>query len=151
MAALVLKYCFRCDTMRRKQVVSAVKHSHGLNRRCEVAKVTLSNIGQLLRERRGNGGIREVAREIGISPATLSRVENGKLPDLETFSKICRWLKIDPGEVLGVKGAVGAASSQDRIVSAHLRADKNQSPEAARALAEMILAAQRMISESRGK
>ena len=116
-----------------------------------MAKVTLSNIGQLLRERRGNGGIREVAREIGISPATLSRVENGKLPDLETFSKICRWLKIDPGEVLGVKGVVGTASSQDRTVSAHLRADKNQSPEAARALAEMILAAQRMISESRGK
>jgi transcriptional regulator with XRE-family HTH domain len=114
-----------------------------------VAKVTLSNIGQLLRERRGNGGIREVAREIGISPATLSRVENGKLPDLETFSKVCRWLKIDPGEVLGVKGA-GSASSQDRIVSAHLRADKTQSPEAAQALAEMILAAQRMISESRG-
>ena len=117
-----------------------------------MAKVTLSNIGQLLRERRGNGGIREVAREIGISPATLSRVENGKLPDLETFSKVCRWLKIDPGEVLGVKSAVaGAASSQDRIVSAHLRADKTQSPEAARALAEMILAAQRMISEGRGK
>ena len=112
-----------------------------------MAKVTLSNIGQLLRERRGNGGIREIAREIGISPATLSRVENGKLPDLETFSKVCRWLKIDPGEVLGVKGA---ASSQDRIVSAHLRADKTQSPEAAQALAEMILAAQRMISESRG-
>ena len=115
-----------------------------------MAKVTLSNIGQLLRERRGNGGIREVAREIGISPATLSRVENGRLPDLETFSKVCRWLKIDPGEVLGWKGA-GAASSQDRIVSAHLRADKTQSPEAAQALAEMILAAQRMISESRGK
>jgi transcriptional regulator with XRE-family HTH domain len=117
-----------------------------------VAKVTLSNIGQLLRERRGNGGIREVAREIGISPATLSRVENGKLPDLETFSKVCRWLKIDPGEVLGYKsGVANSVLSQSIIVSAHLRADKTQSPEAAQALAEMILAAQRMISESRGK
>ena len=117
-----------------------------------MAKVTLSNIGQLLRDRRGKGGIREVAREIGISPATLSRVENGKLPDLDTFSKICKWLKIDPGEVLGWKGEVlGSSSSQDGIISAHLRADKNQSPQAAQALAEMILAAQRMISESHRK
>jgi len=117
-----------------------------------VAKVTLSNIGQLLRDRRGKGGIREVAHEIGISPATLSRVENGKLPDLDTFSKICKWLRIDPGEVLGWKGDVlGSSSPQDSIISAHLRADKNQSPEAAQALAEMILAAQRMISESHRK
>jgi transcriptional regulator with XRE-family HTH domain len=120
-----------------------------LNRRCVVAKVTLSNIGQLLRDRRGKGGIRDVAREIGISPATLSRVENGKLPDLDTFSKVCKWLRIDPGEVLGCKNEVpGSSSPQDRVISAHLRADKNQSPEAAQALAEMILAAQRMISES---
>jgi len=120
-----------------------------LNRRCVVVKVTLSNIGQLLRDRRGKGGIREVAREIGISPATLSRVENGKLPDLDTFSKVCKWLRIDPGEVLGCKSDVLSSSpTQDSVISAHLRADKNQSPEAAQALAEMILAAQRMISES---
>jgi transcriptional regulator with XRE-family HTH domain len=123
-----------------------------LNRRCVVAKVTLSNIGQLLRDRRGKGGIRDVAREIGISPATLSRVENGKLPDLDTFSKVCKWLMIDPGEVLGYKSEVsGSSMPQDNLISAHLRADKNQSPEAAQALAEMILAAQRMISESHRK
>jgi transcriptional regulator with XRE-family HTH domain len=123
-----------------------------LNRRCVVAKVTLSNIGQLLRDRRGKGGIREVAHEIGISPATLSRVENGKLPDLDTFSKVCRWLRIDPGEVLGCKSEVlSSGSLQDNAISAHLRADKNQSPEAAQALAEMILAAQRMISEGHRK
>ena len=117
-----------------------------------MAKVTLSNIGQLLRDRRGKGGIREIAHEIGISPATLSRVENGKLPDLDTFSKVCKWLRIDPGEVLGCKGEVpGASMSQDNLISAHLRADRNQSPEAAQALAEMILAAQRMISESHRK
>lgn len=112
-------------------------------------KITLRNIGPLLREKRGNRGIREVAGEMGISPATLSRVENGKLPDLETFSKICKWLRIDPGEVLGFKDVVQSPdSSEESVVAAHLRADKAQSPEAAQALAEMILAAQRMISKS---
>ena len=114
-----------------------------------MAKITLQTIGPLLKEKRGSRGIREVAGDMGISPATLSRVENGKLPDLETFSKICRWLRIDPGEVLGCKDVVQSADSlEGATVFAHLRADRTQSPEAAQALAEMILAAQRMISES---
>ena len=35
------------------------------------------------------------AKQIGISKATLSRVENGKVPDLNTFSKIIKWLGKD--------------------------------------------------------
>lgn len=88
-----------------------------------------------------------MADEIGISPATLSRVERGRLPDLETFSKICQWLKIDPGEVLGVKKTAQAKTSEV-LHSAHFRADKVLSPEAAQALAEMILATQRMMART---
>lgn len=112
-----------------------------------MAKLGLSSIGPLVREKRGTRGVREVAQEIGISSATLSRVENGRLPDLDTFSKICRWLEIDPGEVLGCKvpGAKEAPSELDTVF-AHLRAEKTESPEVAQALAEMILAAHRMIS-----
>jgi len=62
---------------------------------------SLARIGPLLREKRGHRGLREVAAEIGVSPATLSRVENGQLPDLQTFSKMCRWLDTDPGAFLG--------------------------------------------------
>lgn len=39
-------------------------------------------------------GIREAAKEIGISPATLSRCENGKAPDVYTYFYCCRWLGI---------------------------------------------------------
>jgi transcriptional regulator with XRE-family HTH domain len=35
------------------------------------------------------------AKQIGISKSTLSRVENGSLPDLITFFKIVRWLGSD--------------------------------------------------------
>lgn len=115
-----------------------------------MAKITLQRIGPLLRERRGKVGLRETALQIGISPATLSRIEGGKLPDLETFSKICRWLQIDPAEVLGVERAtdptVGEKTGgQAAVRTAHLRADRTPSPQLARALAEMILVAQRAL------
>lgn len=113
-----------------------------------MAKPSLRSIGPLVREKRGAKGIREAAQEIGISSATLSRVENGKLPDLDTFSKVCRWLKIDASEILGCEAPAAKESIQGQgMVFAHLRAEKTQSPEVAQALAEMILAAQSMISE----
>lgn len=34
------------------------------------------------------------AKLIGISPATLSRVQNGKEPDIMSYHKICAWLKM---------------------------------------------------------
>ena len=64
--------------------------------------MTLLRLGALLRERRGGRGIREVAQEIGVSPATLTRIEAGRLPDLLTFRKICAWLRINPAEILGI-------------------------------------------------
>jgi len=115
-----------------------------------VTKIRLSNIGHLVREKRGNNGIREIAKDIGVSSATLSRIENGKLPDLGTFSKICRWLRIDPNEILGCKIEVTPekdVSEKPSMVFAHLRAEKTQDTETAQALAEMIMAAQSMISE----
>lgn len=103
---------------------------------------TLQTLGRKLLEKRGSRGIRAVAAEIGISHATLSRVERGLLPDLETFTKICRWLELDPGEVLRLKvsGSQGAPTA-----SVHFKKDHAISPRTAQALAQMILAAQRAL------
>lgn len=40
-------------------------------------------------------GLREAAKTIGTSYATLSRIENGSLPDLITCKQICDWLNVD--------------------------------------------------------
>lgn len=115
-----------------------------------MARLTISSIGSLLREKRskGNQGIRDAATKIGISSATLSRVENGKLPDLESFSKICRWLRIDPGEVLDCKEAITSnKESGENVLSVHLRAERSMSKELTQALGEMIFAAQKMMAE----
>lgn len=107
--------------------------------------MSILRIGKLLMERRGTRGIREVAEEIGISAATLSRVERGKLPDLITFQKICKWLRIDPAQVLDLHLPEGKKPIQSKTtpsVSVHFRADATLSPEAAKDLAELILVAQ---------
>jgi len=115
-----------------------------------VAKLSLTSIGPLVKEGRGTRGIREVAAEIGISYATLSRVENGKLPDLQTFSKICAWLELDPGEILGCGSKPKTTQSKEGATAlAHFRADKNLDQNTLQALTEMVLRAQRMI-QARG-
>ena len=114
-----------------------------------MAKVTLAQLGEILRRERGDRGLREVAHEIGVSPATLSRVERGNVPDLGTFAKICRWLKLNPAEVLGVQSSASDAarpSVAPVVATAHYRADQTTSPELATALADLILAAQRMLA-----
>jgi transcriptional regulator with XRE-family HTH domain len=112
--------------------------------------MSILKLGKLLMERRGNEGIREFAKKLGVSPATLSRVENGKLPDLETFSKICDKLGLDPAEILqvGKKASVHPAPpATPTAAHVHLRADAQQDPSAAADLAKLILAAQRHAAE----
>jgi transcriptional regulator with XRE-family HTH domain len=101
-------------------------------------RLTLQALGLKIIEKRGDRGVREVARDIGTSPATLSRVERGHLPDLETFGKICRWLGVDPGEVLGTRqeNSRPIASAQT-----HFRKDHAVDPATATALADLIVKA----------
>ena len=102
---------------------------------------SLDTLGLLVADKRGRHGIRATAAKIGISPATLSRVENGHLPDLENFQKICRWLKVDPSVVLGFD----AESASRPIAAVHFRKKQTMELETASALADMILAAQRVL------
>ena len=64
-------------------------------------RARLSQIGILARERRGTQSVRSAASDIGVSPATLSRIENGKQPDLWTFERLCRWLAAEPDGISG--------------------------------------------------
>ena len=78
--------------------------------------------------------------EVGVSPATLSRVGNGKVPDLDTFGKICRWLGKDASVYLGSRSSDGAGEAPK--VRVHFKKGTAIKPESAKALSEMILLAQ---------
>jgi transcriptional regulator with XRE-family HTH domain len=101
----------------------------------------IEELGRLITRRRGLRGIRAAAAEAGVSPATLSRVENGNLPDLATFAKICRWLDVDPARFLGVER--GEALQVQSKAVAHFRKKPTVSKETATSLGALILAAQR--------
>ncbi len=118
--------------------------------------MTLLRLGALLRDRRGGRGVREVAKEIGISPATLTRVEGGRLPDLATFQKICSWLKINPNDLLDVRidgsDTDLEGESSTPVAAVHLKASKTLPPEAAKDLAQLIVIAHdELARRSRGR
>lgn len=71
-------------------------------------------LAALLRARRGERGLRDIAQEIGnVSPATLSRIENGKMLDVETFLRLCDWLGASPQEFIK-EAPLGILSNQTR-------------------------------------
>jgi transcriptional regulator with XRE-family HTH domain len=104
-------------------------------------KITLQTLGKKLADKRGSKGVRETAKEIGISHGTLSRLERGYLPDLDAFKKVCAWLGISPNDALGFQ----AQSQQVPNVAVHFRKKQVLAPVTAHALAQMILAAQRAL------
>lgn len=104
----------------------------------------IAALAKKIATKRAGRGVREVAKEVGISPATLSRMENGNVPDLDTFRKICAWLDEDPGAILGITPAKPAALA----VRVHFRKERAVDPKTAKALAEMILHAQKAMQEA---
>lgn len=102
--------------------------------------ISIEQLGKLMLAKRGSRGVRAAAADVNISSATFSRVENGHMPDLETFAKICRWIERDPGEFLGFEPA--AASPVAQMAQAHLRKKPTVSQATAESLGALILAVQ---------
>lgn len=105
--------------------------------------VAIDEFAQRIQERRAGKGIREAAKEVGVSPSTLSRVENGKVPDLETFGKICHWLGDDPSIYLGLK----PRASETPRAQVHFKKGAAIKQDSAKALSEMIMLAQKALLE----
>jgi transcriptional regulator with XRE-family HTH domain len=105
---------------------------------------SLEDLGRLIKKKRNDRGVRAVAKEIGISHATLSRVERGFLPDLENYQKICKWLGVSVDQ-LPVTTSKKSKSSIPRV---HFRKQPTVSAETAQALAQLILTAQAAINNN---
>src|ERR1700761_6862323 len=92
----------------------------------------------MLKNKRADKGLRAVSDEIGgVSPATLSRIEQGKIPDVDTFIKICKWLNVSTETFIENNTKKQVTSTKDYIV-AHLRADRELKKDTLKMLLHMI-------------
>jgi transcriptional regulator with XRE-family HTH domain len=109
-------------------------------RRMADAALDPADLGARLRARRRRLGLslREAAAEVGVSAATLSRIEGGgHLPERDNLFRLLRWLGVEPAPAPGTEPHPPDASTMEAI-ELHLRADRDLSAADADALAQML-------------
>ena len=107
----------------------------------ESSQPDIKRFAAMLRARRGDRGLRSVAEEIGeVSASTLSRIEQGGVPDLETYLRICRWLGLPSEPIPGLtkRSSFPSEASTPELIEAHFRAEKVLPAETIEALSNMI-------------
>lgn len=82
---------------------------------------------------------KDVSAESGVSASTLTRLSQGRRPDVDSLAALTQWLGLPADRFMGQqrKGAFGAASPLTQI-SSLLRDDPNLNEDAATALDELI-------------
>jgi transcriptional regulator with XRE-family HTH domain len=85
---------------------------------------------------------RKVALEAGVSQSTLTRMSQGKRPDVDTFGRLCRWAGLDADKFFQTsRGRTAGEAEPLAMVSTYLRSDPNLSSEAATMLEQVVKAA----------
>jgi transcriptional regulator with XRE-family HTH domain len=101
-----------------------------------VEGLDLARLGEMLRERRGVLSLRQAAAEAGVSFSTFTRVEAGAQPDLTSFTLLCAWLGVSPGQFFTPVTERQVAPIDEAI--AHLAADPRLAPDAASKIADVL-------------
>jgi transcriptional regulator with XRE-family HTH domain len=99
-------------------------------------RLDLAQLGAMLRERRGHLSLRQAASEAGVSFSTFTRIEGGAQPDLTSFTLLCSWLGVSPGQFFNSVAPREVAPLDEAI--AHLVSDPRLEPEAAGRIADVL-------------
>ena len=82
---------------------------------------------------------KQVAAEAGVSQSTLTRLAQGRRPDVDSLAALVDWAGLKADDfVVRVHGAREAAPLA--MISTYLKSDRNLSPEAASALEKVVKA-----------
>jgi transcriptional regulator with XRE-family HTH domain len=122
--------------------------------------INTAELGRAIRRRREELelSLRDVADQTNVSASTLSRIENGTgKPDADNIARLTSWLNMPLERILhqGREEPDDAKAviyypheSTPEIVEAHLRADRNLSPETADALSQLFRVAYSQFSRN---
>jgi transcriptional regulator with XRE-family HTH domain len=125
--------------------------------------VNTEELGRAIRRRREELGLslRDVAAKTSVSASTLSRIENGTgTPDADNIARLTAWLDVPMERILSGRDPQADETKAvvyypeepvPEIVEAHLRADRNLTPETAAALSELFRVAYTQFSKSGDK
>jgi transcriptional regulator with XRE-family HTH domain len=81
---------------------------------------------------------KQVASEAGVNASTLTRMGQGKRPDVDSLAALSTWAGLAAGEF--VRGKTQGKAETLTMISTYLRSDPNLTPESVEALDELIKA-----------
>ncbi|MCA1494770.1 helix-turn-helix transcriptional regulator [Ensifer sp. NBAIM29] len=82
-----------------------------------------------------------VAEKAKVSASTLTRIAQGKRPDVDTLAALCKWSGLSADDFIDYDARERRRPEPLAEIVAHLRADKNLKPEGAQAIEVMLKAA----------
>lgn len=94
---------------------------------------------------------KQVAAASGVSASTLTRMSQGKRPDVDGLAALAAWSGLDTDDF--VRTEIGERPEPEPLamISTYLRGDKNLSPEAAAALEAVIKVTYDQLRSTPGK
>jgi transcriptional regulator with XRE-family HTH domain len=84
---------------------------------------------------------KEVAAKSGVSASTLTRMAQGKRPDVDGLAALVAWSGLDADDFVRTSNNEAKPMAEPlAMISTYLRSDRNLTPEAAEALDELVKA-----------
>lgn len=91
---------------------------------------------------------REVAGELDVSPSVLTRLAQGRRPDLDTYLAMVGWLGVNADSFVETdKPTQQEAQETVAVISTYLRADRALKPESAQAIESIVRTAYAQLAE----
>jgi transcriptional regulator with XRE-family HTH domain len=88
---------------------------------------------------------KRVANDAGVSPSTLTRMAQGRRPDVDGLAALVQWSGLNADDFIRTRDGGPEEAPVVARISTYLRADPNLTPESARALETIIETAYRQM------